>query len=284
MRSIANTLNSTLSFSHLTSPFFPSVIRHGSLRWHHTISAAVVYRPSSLPTPWLLLVAGLGTSLVQAFWTLVSNADRWSESDDGGKRSTKEQTLDWISIVISTIRTWTAFIRAIKAVASNSARSLSPTALFNMTMCIFPGMIKSDDIQGWLMASNILRAYTSFESVVPARYRSDSNYYGSLCSTGGHCSAVGCAPYSNGYVGCSSDPYLTTTDGVKHLLNKEFGVNMIGSAELVLGMVYNIKLAAIEFVIMIDLLFLLFCLPFLIWEATRALRTMSWKRPNVSTK
>ena len=145
-------------------------------------------------------------------------------------------------------------------------------------------MIGSEGIQGWLVASNILLAYTSFELVLFARYRGDADYYGSLYLTGAHCPAIGCAPYSNGCFGCSSDPYLTTTDGVKHLLNKEFGVNMIGSAELVLGMVYNIKLAAIEFVIMIDLLFLLFCLPFLIWEATRALRTMSWKRPNVSTK
>ena len=283
MQNITNTLNSTLSFSHFNSPF-PGVIRHGSFRWNHTSSAAVAYRPSSLPTPWPLLVVGLGISLVQAFWTLVSNADRWSEHDDGCRRSTKKRILDWISIVISTIRTWTAFIRAIKAVASNSARSLSPTALFTMTMCMFPGIVRPEGIQGWLMGLNILLAYTSFELVFFARYRGDADYYGSLYLTGGHCPDIGCAAYSSGYVGCSSDPYLMTTDGAKHFLNKDFGLNMIGSAEFVLGLVYNLTLVAIELVIMAGLLFLLFCLPFLIWGAMKQLRTMRWKRLNMSMK
>jgi hypothetical protein len=244
MANLTSWYNETTAISDYTNPFTFSNLTHGQINPNHTTDISLVYRPSSLPTPWPYLTCSIGLSLIMTIYGYVSALDRNNyRADDNYNPTTFQYIRDFVPLAIATIRCFSAFIRAIKAFTGGAARWAPPSALFLLTMSTYTSTMVTSVPYGQLIGMfNTAIAYIAFELMIWGRYKPDAGFYGRLFIEGGTCQR---SYLNTTYIGCEAMANATDNHIQEQDLNKIMGMNLIGSAEFVLGALFNLSLVIV---------------------------------------
>jgi hypothetical protein len=168
--------------------FIGTATGYGTLDASHHSTVAIIYDPTTLPTPWPVLVTGLSLSILVALYGVLTMNNRHPDSD--GSRSFPHIG-DIIATVISAIRATTAFITAIRAVSTYSGRFQSPAALAVLSSSIIPSLFDGGIspltlINGYsLLVASLATCIMTFSF-----YNHKLNYYAEWFLVGGTCPSV----------------------------------------------------------------------------------------------
>ncbi|ORY16366.1 hypothetical protein BCR34DRAFT_584315 [Clohesyomyces aquaticus] len=145
-RSLTNTtrFNQTISnvFNNFTSPYFTGAVTTATKNPSHNSTIAVVYAASTVPTPWPLIVASIGYSVITALWTLIGMLRPQKPSSSGktligGLFFTTTNTVRSTSVLISTCKA------LLKPTVEGTGRFMPPSAIGALTLSIIPYIFRS---------------------------------------------------------------------------------------------------------------------------------------------
>lgn len=253
MSQISQTINDTIRFRNFESPFDWRNISYGIQRKNHTTDAVLVYKSDTLPLPWPYLVASMGVSLLLAIVYWIT----------GGFWENRKKSMGFfarlIFVVYHTIRAAIIFIRAVKAVANNSERWMSPTVLLVTMVAMAPAIATNDQFQLCVISVDILLVYTAFELMVFGRFKPGANLYGGFYLAGGNCPRLYEFEDSPNVVGCP--PVNRTLQMLQdQRINRLFGPNTLTTAEFVIGVVCSLSLIIVVPTVVCASLYFVRCL------------------------
>ncbi|KAK0633185.1 hypothetical protein B0T14DRAFT_56838 [Immersiella caudata] len=210
LTSRAAVANASRELNNFTSPFFTGALTRGING--HLSSVAVVYTPPTVPTPWPIIAASFGTSLLVALWALV-----------GGRAKLKSWPVGLLLSIYLTIKSIN-FLTGASIAASDMARDpsgLSHTAgrffpasqLAIATLALLPYTITSPKPWDKLAIINSVVSFTCLTLVtfLPLTNNMKTLRYASLVVIGGNCPVYvpSCNPIDIGktwtqYAGCGA--------------------------------------------------------------------------------
>jgi len=237
LASRAAVANTSVELNNFTSPFYTSALTlgiHG-----HLSSLSVVFTPQTVPTPWPIIAASLGTSLLVALWAIV-----------GGRAKLKSWPVGFILSLYLTIKSISSLVGASIA-AADTARDptgLSYTAgrffpalqLAISTLALLPYTITSPKPWDKLAIINSVVSFTCLTLVtfIPLTNDMKSLRYAALTVIGGNCPVVvsSCSTADIGkawtqLAGCSA--IASTTDSSRGYVFD--GMTTLSSIEMYLG-------------------------------------------------
>lgn len=259
-------MNESATAEDYVNPYNFTQITHGQFLNTSTTNTTFVYRPATMMTPWPYLATSMGLDLVLAIYTCYSNSDKFPSDP----RSLVSRLGDLLSILISTIRSWTSFIRAVKGLLDRDSSFMPPTALATLVICMVPTVIRPRGILFYIIALNMLLAYAAFEMTFFRRWNGATHknntefdnlqdYYAGIYISQGNCPSLGC-PDTTEWIGCNSTFFTEEykLQQWKEIL-KDFGPSKVASAELLLSAFYSFSLLAVAACIPIALWYCLGC-------------------------
>jgi hypothetical protein len=257
MESSSNSLGSAVS---LVSPFNSSTTYFGTLNPYRTTNATVVYDPRTLPTPWPYLAASYALSFLCAVFGIISPAVTATFQElfrriirlFGRKERDDPPENTWgsfitvfklIFLAILTIRSVSAFVIAVKAVGSNSARFAAPSALAVLLMAIVPYIVDKAAPHAAIRALGVIDALLVFIALCLMVYgtlNKSGFYYGRLFPAGGNCAIYvrNCNKLYLDLVGCGVGFNKYSTTDVNEIQRNPvaFSEAILGSLMFIMGL------------------------------------------------
>lgn len=119
----------------MSSPYSNSRTNIGFYDHAHTSTVGIAYTPSTLPTPWPILSIGFLLSFLTALWGAVSNFLQYRSRSQESRPPRKSSgifspLLTVLATIITTIRSVSALIQAIRATQNGTNRPADIMALF----------------------------------------------------------------------------------------------------------------------------------------------------------
>ncbi|KAK0655870.1 hypothetical protein B0T16DRAFT_451497 [Cercophora newfieldiana] len=247
LASRAAVANTSQELNNFTSPFFTGALTRGING--HLSSVAVVYTPSTVPTPWPILAASFGTSLLVALWAII-----------GGRAKLKSWPVGLALSIYLTIKSISYLVGASIAAAdtardptglsSTAGRFFPASQLAIATLALLPYTITSPKPWDKLAIINSVVSFTCLTLVtfLPLTSNMKSLRYAALTVVGGNCPVYvpSCSSMDIGqvwttYAGCGAIANATEDvsgyvfDGMTVLSTIEMYVGILIFAPLIIG-------------------------------------------------
>lgn len=189
-------LNVWSTSKNFTSPFYTEAIVHGVYDANHTSTVGIAFDRSTLPTPWPIIVASIGLSLITASWALYTIRK-------GSNRS-------WVAglcfSLLNTVRSVAALVSASRALAGHGGLWPAPSATCALVLSNIPYTYRSPAPFDSVAIIDTLLSFTALGITGLAPwYRWEGLSYGKMSIFGGNCPAfVALCPDQShlNYAGC----------------------------------------------------------------------------------